>query len=151
MKKCGKCKEIKPLTEFRKYNRISGYQSYCKICENKYKVEWHKRNRDIVNKRSRKYYKNNKQKVLAYSRKRLYNILEKEYQLLLKEQNFVCAICKSKCATYENLSVDHCHNTNKIRGLLCNRCNRALGMFEDNISLLKKVIKYLEKNDAEKT
>ena len=66
---------------------------------------------------------------------------------MLANQNGKCAIC----ATTEhrgrgNFYVDHDHSTGKIRGLLCNPCNIALGMFRDSIDTLKKAISYLEYN-----
>lgn len=50
-----------------------------------------------------------------------------------------CTICGVK----ENLVVDHCHKTNKIRGLLCNHCNRGLGHFKDDPELLEFAKIYL--------
>ena len=46
----------------------------------------------------------------------------------------------------KRLYVDHCHKTGKIRGLLCNSCNTALGLLKDDISLFKRSIDYLNKN-----
>jgi protein-arginine kinase activator protein McsA len=58
-------------------------------------------------------------------------------------QNGQCAICKKVQA--RTLHVDHCHNSSKVRGLLCQKCNMAIGLFNDNSDLLKKAIKYLSK------
>jgi len=65
-------------------------------------------------------------------------------------QNNLCLICKkpettkNKFGTIFPLSIDHCHKTNKIRGLLCMQCNTTLGRFKHDIELLKQAIKYLE-------
>lgn len=80
-----------------------------------------------------------------------YNINYKQYLNILRLQNNFCAICqKEETVQHSNrdkelsLSVDHCHETGKIRGLLCNKCNRGLGYFKDNIKLLENSIKYLQ-------
>lgn len=67
-----------------------------------------------------------------------------DFKKLLIKQKGVCVICGK--ATKNRLSVDHCHKTGKVRGLLCNLCNTSLGGFHDNIELLKKAIKYLKIN-----
>lgn len=67
-----------------------------------------------------------------------------EYYKKFELQNHVCAICNQKCKQKEMLSLDHNHETNQIRGLLCSACNMALGGFQDNIDILKSAIKYLE-------
>lgn len=64
------------------------------------------------------------------------------YNELYKKQNKVCAICKTH-ETKNRLHVDHCHKTGKVRGLLCGRCNTALGSFQDNLKWLQAAIDYL--------
>jgi hypothetical protein len=67
------------------------------------------------------------------------------YQKLFEKQGGVCAICKSpENGRYNHLSIDHCHETEKIRGLLCNNCNRGIGLLKDNPEFLKNAVKYLE-------
>ncbi len=85
--------------------------------------------------------------------KRKYNLTKEQYNEKLKLQNFVCAICEQPETSYDartgsnrNLAVDHCHNSNQIRELLCWRCNGTLGKIEDNIELLQKMIDYLNKH-----
>src|SRR5712691_10177937 len=71
-----------------------------------------------------------------------YGISWPEYQLRLALQNGVCAICRKepkRCL----LCVDHCHVTGKVRGLLCTRCNAALGSFEDDPNLMQAGADYL--------
>lgn len=68
-----------------------------------------------------------------------------EYQNLIEKQNNLCAIClmpeKDKA-----LAIDHCHKTFKIRGLLCQKCNRGLGCFNDESFLVQNAYNYLVKN-----
>lgn len=67
-----------------------------------------------------------------------------QFKKMVIKQKSVCAICKKKDET-RRLSVDHCHKTYKVRGLLCHKCNTSLGGFKDNIVYLKRAIKYLTK------
>ena len=112
------------------------------------------KNKDKILKMKRDYYHNNKEKFkgsyLKYGRKYLikkrYGINEGEYQVLLDSQNGLCAICRvPQLGKHKFLSVDHNHLTGKVRGLLCNNCNHALGMVKDNPIILQKMINYLDK------
>lgn len=68
---------------------------------------------------------------------------------LLERQNFSCAICREFAQeNKKRLSVDHNHETNQIRGLLCTYCNVGLGYFKDNPRLLAEAIKYLEHHNG---
>ena len=81
-----------------------------------------------------------------------YGLTLEEYNVILKKQNYKCAICE--CNEYENrwtnknnnlpFVVDHCHTTGIIRGLLCDNCNLMVGHAKNNIETLKKAINYLE-------
>lgn len=84
--------------------------------------------------------------------KNRYDLSEEELVLLVNKQECKCAICNKELnknvSNSENkdadLCVDHCHVTNKVRGLLCRDCNFALGLFKDNINNLTNAIKYLK-------
>ena len=71
---------------------------------------------------------------------------------MFNSQDGKCAICRQqeklniKSNLPKRLAVDHCHNSNKIRELLCSRCNIAIGQAEDNIELLEKMKQYLIKH-----
>jgi hypothetical protein len=65
-----------------------------------------------------------------------------KHAALVTAQDNKCAICNTSVSG--NLHIDHCHNSNKIRGLLCGSCNRGLGLFKDNSAVLASAIKYLE-------
>lgn len=80
---------------------------------------------------------------------RTYGISLKTYKQLLEEQNGGCRICgtvgfKMRDHHRKTLVVDHCHKTGDVRGLLCHNCNRALGLFQDDVSTLIKAKEYLE-------
>lgn len=74
---------------------------------------------------------------------------ENQFNGILVKQNYVCAIClkaetrKYKNGTIARLSIDHNHRTGKIRGLLCSKCNFAIGQLDDNPYLCEKAAKYL--------
>src|SRR5437764_1503494 len=74
-------------------------------------------------------------------------LTEDEYEAMLEAQGGVCAICKEK-PKGSRLSVDHVHGTDQVRGLLCNLCNPALGLFKDNPDRLKRAIEYLERGGS---
>lgn len=71
-----------------------------------------------------------------------YGITHDEYQALVIKQGERCAICTQQ----KSLHVDHDHISGKVRGLLCGSCNRALGLFYDQVPLMEKAISYLKKD-----
>lgn len=62
--------------------------------------------------------------------KRNYGLSIEDYAWMCQKQNWKCFLCQEEPKTYQGLVVDHCHKTNKVRGLLCNPCNTALGFVE---------------------
>jgi transcription elongation factor Elf1 len=134
MKICTICRESKPLSDFHKKGE-KNYQSQCKSC-------------DLVNKRI--HYHNNKELYSARNRKAKRGITEQQYLAMRLAQDYECAICGTdEDDLTKGLGVDHNHDTNIIRGLLCASCNAGVGMFKDNIDLLKSAIKYLEEYKGE--
>ncbi len=71
-----------------------------------------------------------------------YGIEQEDYDRMLEEQDGCCHICGDP-PTKHRLSVDHCHETGTVRGLLCHNCNHGLGKFKDKITLLLGAVKYL--------
>jgi hypothetical protein len=156
---CVKCKEEKQLTEFAKdkYNK-DGLTFRCKKCRNKHYNEYYKENPEKQKEKNERQAINRKNfydsdKGVESSRrahlKRSFGISLEEYNEMSERQNHICAICGGYETSYRNkvLSVDHSHKTGVIRGLLCNTCNRALGLFKEDIDVLKKAIDYLLKNE----
>ena len=137
------------MTPHRKGYRVC---SYCKV-EKKYsEFHLHKghphgvsyRCKECARKNNKKYYDPVRMRSLAL--KRLYGITLDDYNRMLKIQNNRCAICNGTETInrhHNNLSVDHCHATGKVRGLLCSSCNSGIGKMKDDVELLEKAIAYL--------
>lgn len=130
---CTKCKIEKPIKEFYKDSqKKSGYRPDCKVCNTKITMAYAKNNREAANFSNRKYKT---------------GVSKEKYLDILVKQNYKCAICgKNEADNNKKLSIDHCHNTKLIRGLLCTNCNFALGYFKDSKENLERAIEYLNQN-----
>lgn len=73
-----------------------------------------------------------------------YGITPEDYQQMMDEQEGKCVLCREKCSSGQRLSVDHHHDTGKVRGLLCRNCNRGLGFFKEDPDVLLRAIEYLK-------
>lgn len=141
-RQCTKCQVIKSTSEFtRDHRRPCGTVSHCKACV-----------RVRVRKNKQKYpYPSDRNRKSAYRCKlrTKFNLSLDEYQEMSKRQNGKCAICnnpeskKRKDGTPCALSVDHCHKSGRVRKLLCDACNRGIGLLNDNPELLLKAASYL--------
>jgi hypothetical protein len=85
-----------------------------------------------------------------------YGIGVEDYQTMYEKQEGKCAICNkhstsvfTKGAVGFELCVDHCHNTGKVRGILCQSCNVTLGKVEEKEEILLALIEYLKKHKGE--
>lgn len=160
-KKCRKCDTEKEISEFGKNKFFSdGLARYCKLCTNKYGNEYYHKNPKKAMAYRLKYRIANPEKtsrvVRANQLKSKYGINQQDYNNMLKEQNGVCAICglpekannPNNNGKKKGLSIDHCHETGKVRGLLCGNCNTGLGYFKDNLDLLASTTSYLINSDV---
>lgn len=157
---CPKCNIEKPYSEFYKESSTStGISSYCKICKNKKAKEIMSRphNKKKANQRAAVYRKDNAQafklgvKFSSYKKQGI-NITKEEYKKMYEMQNGYCAICNNHVSSYKrDLSLDHDHNTGKVRGFLCDCCNTGLGLFKDNTEIMFKAINYLFKHKNGRT
>lgn len=145
---CSICKEEKDTTSFyKRTSRKRGYEYYCKLCSNLHKKKYYLDNPEKKRKQlltAKKHRENNKDKYKNFKLKEKYNISLDDYNILLMKQQYKCKICNK----IEPLFVDHCHNTGKIRGLLCHFCNVMLGFSKEDISILKSAISYLDTGDS---
>lgn len=154
-KKCTKCLEIKEVTNF------SHKSSWCKVCKNVlqqlYRVtpagkatmkRANIKRKEAGGDKLKLYAKNINRKSLLKTK---YGMSLEEYDSIEIKQNSCCAICgihKENLIPYHKegsvLCVDHCHTTQKVRGLLCFSCNLMLGYSKDNTTTLLNAIKYLD-------
>jgi hypothetical protein len=151
MRNCPKCEQVKPLTDFsiRKSGPRKGEAvAHCNKCvaaRNKWRWEQDPEKLAAIGWRS---------KI-----KKLYGLTEQTYNAMLDGQGHACAICESKVSWSRNYKykkggssrfmVDHCHATGRVRGLLCTRCNRALGLLQDSVEVILRAAEYL-KNSSKK-
>ncbi len=108
--------------------------------------EWHKKNhaRHLAYMAERR--KTHALQILSSKLQSAFGITIAEYNALFSSQKGACAIChKSPDQNKKRLAVDHCHNTKKVRGLLCSTCNQGIGLFKDDVKLLQSAILYLTK------
>ena len=110
--------------------------------------KWTGEEKHAANARSREWYQRNiapfpeKKREFRYQKhiKEKYGLTGDSYRLLLSAQGGGCAICRRNEG---KLTVDHCHDTGKVRGILCQRCNTGLGHFRDSPELLREACNYL--------
>lgn len=146
---CGICNSEKRITLLK-----SGKEKLvCDYCKRKRVILWQKQNKEKVNVKNRNWSKNNYEQKFNNSKNskllKNYGIDLIEYNKMLKQQNNKCKICnKEETKKLKNikwkLSVDHCHQTGKIRGLLCSKCNIGLAKFEEDELQFLNAIKYLK-------
>jgi hypothetical protein len=133
-KRCSMCKKLKPRTEFYKESsRKDGITGYCKPCKLEKTKKWREQNPEKM--------KAHIDSRIWYRREKLYGLSKENFFKILEKQNYECKICKLEIN--DRCHVDHCHDTGRVRGLLCGNCNAALGLFKDNTEILKNAIKYL--------
>lgn len=162
MKRCRICNESKPLSDFyRLAGMRDGHRNECKACNLAQQHERYLADPARAKARVKQWQQENADRVNAYWRerrrepqvkrrerdaylKRKFGISLAEYDAILAEQGGVCAVCSRPPTCGISLHVDHDHDTGRIRGLLCFRCNNALGDLEDDPALLRAAARYLE-------
>jgi len=117
-KRCGSCQETKSASEFHRQLRgTDGLQAVCKRCSTA------------------------GQEAYALTRRcRKVGITVEQYHKLMEQQGGMCGTCKRRPAT----DLDHCHRTDKFRGLVCAACNRILGTVDDDAALLRLLADYID-------
>ncbi len=150
-KVCTLCKKEKEITLFYKRKEYTdGLDCYCKECKNKKSREHYWNNIEANREYHRLYKLRNKEKRQKWILKDLYNLPIEKYNDMFIEQGGRCAICgKHQVEFKKKLCVDHNHETGKIRGLLCNKCNSLLGYAGESPDVLHNAVKYLIEQDID--
>jgi hypothetical protein len=146
-KVCKKCKIRKGISEFYKNKTTSDGLTYsCKAClsieREPYRKIYYQKNKEKLIKISKDWGTSHKDRRMNSNLKR-YGITVEQYNQMFVDQDGKCSICNNTNTVGKNLGVDHNHETGKVRGLLCHKCNIGLGHFDDNIGKLLKAINYL--------
>lgn len=151
---CNYCNNSKPLEDFHKDTRNGdGRQARCKVCISGYHRRRYLSNRDMLLAKKRKYHQKNREVLNAKKREYRRMFPEKERDSGWRKRGIdpseakralnqfqECAICNNR----DNLVPDHDHNTGKVRGILCNKCNLGIGLFNDDSLALTKAADYLK-------
>ena len=122
---CSLCKKVLPASAYYRSQKNGHRRSLCKECNQKYYQKHPASSISLLR--------------CGWKRNGLNpDLVEKHWSI-----HKTCEICGRKDKT--SLAADHCHKTNEFRGMLCNRCNRGIGTFEDDPILLSKAIEYLNR------
>lgn len=158
-----KCEVIKPIAGFyRQADMRGGHRNNCKECHAITHRDWYDRNREYEKARVKRWQQENSERVNAGRRElrakdperhkyrdreghlwRKYRLNTNMFEALVSAQLGNCAICGANEDL--NLHVDHDHRTNRVRGLLCGKCNKAIGLLNDDPELLISAERYLER------
>lgn len=155
-KRCSTCNRRKSLQHFCKDRSSPDGLSYgCRLCRTTQSREfrtnnpdyvlrsnraWREKHRGRYNHRAKKWRDENPVKLREYHLRVNYGLSIAGYNELLRKQKNRCAICGRNGI----LVVDHDHKTNRVRGLIHSRCNRAIALLGDNSHGVRKALRYLE-------
>lgn len=118
----------------------------------KWYYKHHEENKLNSAKYAKEWRQNNPEKRKTIKRRhdlKKYGITEEQYEDMVLHQLGVCAICeKEQKDNSRRLDIDHCHKTGKVRGLLCSKCNTALGLLNEELELFNKAVNYLRKSST---
>lgn len=165
VKSCRKCGETKSLGDFyRQAGMRDGHRNDCKDCQRAAHRDWYSRNREYSIGRVKEWQHKNPERLRAWRRKyreehgeekkrrdreghlrRKYGVTQNMFEALVLAQLGKCAICGANEAM--ELHIDHDHRTKKVRGLVCGKCNKAIGLLNDDPDRLTSAKKYLERAD----
>lgn len=155
-KLCRVCGIEKSIFEFHSSAKNKdGRQNRCRQCFSEYRANnrekyaelsrrWRESNREQIRKHGRKFARRNSEKRRWRKLKERYGIGLEEYQRIFEAQGGKCAICQTNLTPGFGTQIDHCHQSKKVRGILCKYCNTGLAQFRDDVTKLERAILYLK-------
>lgn len=117
-----------------------------RAAESAYNKKYRQKNKERLRENDKKYQKANLSKIRI--QRKSWKSLKYATQVasLVKNHNNLCDICAGPPdGRWKKLNIDHCHEKGHFRGLLCSRCNLALGYFRDDVTIMQKAIEYLNR------
>lgn len=144
---CTKCEKEKPIDQFHNDKRMKhGKHIWCAECRIEKQNEYKKTDAYKAYMKKTKEHRLNKNRVNDLRSK--YGLTVKEHDEILASQGFKCAICRTENPGGRNFNkrfqVDHCHETGRVRGLICWSCNVGLGKLGDTVESLERAVEYLK-------
>ena len=160
MKRCKKCGETKPYSDFYPEKGCAdGYRPECKVCNRAARKAAYYRHREKAIARVKAWQRANPERHAATQKRvrdrrrpvardqylrRTFGLGTGEYDAMLRAQGGRCRVCRRLPRSGSSLHVDHDHETGEVRGLLCFRCNGELGQFGEDSDRLRLAADYLE-------
>lgn len=132
MKICKRCQLEQPETEFYMAKKTGIRRAECRTCVKAYVKRWQQENKGKHSEYVRRVKLRSK-----------YGLTEESFAAMVNRQDGVCAICSNAPAAGDILVVDHSHETDAVRGLLCRMCNLALGHLQDDPALIRRAAAYI--------
>lgn len=144
---CKRCGKSKPLIEF--YKRLDK-EARCKTCVSEIRKQSYSSDPEKVKARVKKYRIENPEKIRDCKLRQAYGVGLNYFQAKLKKQGGACGACKRNVKSVwrgkeVNMALDHNHETGEPRGVLCIKCNRALGLLEDDQEIISGLLSYIKK------
>lgn len=151
-KVCTGCSRELPLSKFPTRAKPRGDGRYrrarCRDCEADAARQWRADNRDYYNRRTREYRKRNPVTMARVNLRRdaaRAGLNPDDVEAYFRTHGGLCDICQ-KPPRDRHLAIDHDHATGAFRGLICRKCNSALGYFNDDLALLRSAVRYFERD-----
>lgn len=168
-KECSVCKWVLPHSDFYKHSHgMFGLTSKCKKCHCEMTAKWAKNNREQVVANHNRWNSENRERIRAQAKARRWKDVEKsrekerkksvysaygitfeQKEAMFEAQGRKCAACGGdEPRSKKGWHIDHCHDSGRIRGILCHSCNASLGNAGDSAERLHALIAYLRKNSV---
>jgi hypothetical protein len=147
-KRCTKCGKVKLLIEFGRSGETGdGFLSWCKACVRRWQHNTsHKAEAGAM---LQQYRRDRHEKALQARRRqrilRTYGISPQQHDQMMEQQHYLCALCGAELTDDVVPSIDHSHETEIIRGIVCRKCNLMIGLAEDDPKILFMGAKYLHR------